>query len=65
MDIIHKSGSWFTYKDYRWHGMTEVRDTYNNEPDFKKEIQDLVNNNSTEPEDEIFDDDVDLDIDFE
>lgn len=66
MDVIHKSGSWFTYKDYKWHGLNEVRDTYNSDADFKKEIQNAVNQNSIVPEGEpVMDEDDDLELDFD
>lgn len=41
-EIIKKSGSWFSYKDERWHGLAEVREKFENDPKFKKEITDLV-----------------------
>lgn len=42
MDIIHKSGSWFTYGENRWHGLSEFREKFENDPAFKKEITDQV-----------------------
>lgn len=42
MDIIRKSGSWFTYGEDRWHGLAELREKFANEPDFKQEITDKV-----------------------
>ena len=59
MDIIHKSGSWFTYKDYKWHGLAEVKTLFEMDEVFKNEIINLVNNQEDEPyeydPDEIFD----------
>jgi hypothetical protein len=44
MDIIHKSGSWFTYKTYKWHGLAEVKNLFETDEDFRNEITALVNN---------------------
>ena len=42
MDIIKKSGSWFTYEDHRWHGMAEVRSDFEKIPELRKALTDIV-----------------------
>lgn len=43
MGVINKSGSWFTYKDYKWHGLAEVKEKFEKDVEFKNEIVALVN----------------------
>lgn len=42
MGIIQKSGSWFTYGDMRWHGLSEVQEKFASDPEFNKTIVDMV-----------------------
>ncbi len=43
LDIIHKSGSWFSYKDGKiGQGRQSVIDALKNDPDFLKEVEDKV-----------------------
>lgn len=41
--IINKSGSWFYYGDYKWHGMSEVKDTFTTDETFRAAIIAAVN----------------------
>ena len=43
--IINKSGSWFTYKDLKWHGLAEVKNLFETDDDFRNEIIALVEEN--------------------
>ena len=59
--IIEKSGSWFTYKDFRAHGMAEVKEKFTNDEVFRAEIIAAVNQaDNTESDDFNFDDDLDM-----
>ena len=59
--IIEKSGSWFTYKDFRAHGMAEVKEKFTNDETFRAEIIAAVNQaDNTESDDFNFDDDIDM-----
>lgn len=59
--IIEKSGSWFTYKDFRAHGMAEVKEKFTNDEVFRAEIIAAVNQaDNTESDDFNFDDDIDM-----
>lgn len=59
--IIEKSGSWFTYKDFRAHGMAEVKEKFTNDEAFRAEIIAAVNQaDNTESDDFNFDDDIDM-----
>lgn len=42
-EIINKSGAWFKYKDYNWHGEEKAVDSVREEPDLKQELMDLLN----------------------
>ncbi|MCL1951898.1 MAG: recombinase RecA [Oscillospiraceae bacterium] len=42
LDIIKKSGAWFSYGDLRWQGRDNVRDFLINNPDVMEEIAALV-----------------------
>jgi len=42
LDIIKKSGAWFSYGDLRWQGRDNVRDFLTNNPDTMEEIATLV-----------------------
>ena len=63
MGIIQKSGSWFTYGDDRFHGMSEVRDKFENDPNFRSEIIELVNNSDFGNDDLDMNDLDDIDLD--
>ena len=59
--IIEKSGSWFTYKDFRAHGMAEVKEKFTNDEVFRAEIIAAVNQaDNTESDDFNFDNDIDM-----
>ena len=63
MGIIQKSGSWFTYGEDRFHGMSEVRDKFENNPNFRSEIIELVNNSDFGNDDLDMNDLDDIDLD--
>lgn len=57
MGVINKSGSWFTYKDYKWHGLAEVREKFEKDAFFKNEIVALVNGNDIDGDEYEYDPD--------
>lgn len=64
MEVIHKSGSWFTYGENRWHGLSELKEKFANDPVFKKEITDLVMAGSDSDNDTFLDDLEDLEAEY-
>jgi recombination protein RecA len=63
MGIINKSGSWFTYGEERFHGMSEVKDKFENDPAFRNEIIAIVNDNNFGNDDIDMNDLDDIDLD--
>ena len=60
--IIEKSGSWFTYKDFRAHGMAEVKEKFTNDDVFRAEIIAAVNQADDPEVDPLNFDDDDIDL---
>lgn len=60
--IIEKSGSWFTYKDFRAHGMAEVKEKFTNDEVFRAEIIAAVNQADDPEVDPLNFDDDDIDL---
>ena len=60
--IIEKSGSWFTYKDFRAHGMAEVKEKFTNDEVFHAEIIAAVNQADDPEVDPLNFDDDDIDL---
>ena len=60
--IIEKSGSWFTYKDFRAHGMAEVKEKFTNDEVFRAEIIAAVNQTGDPEVDPLNFDDDDIDL---
>ena len=42
MGIIKKAGSWFSYGEERWHGLSEVKEKFTADPEFKQALIDTV-----------------------
>ena len=60
--IINKSGSWFYYGDYKWHGMSEVKETFTTDEAFRAAIIAAVSQTDDADVDPLNFDDDDIDL---